>query len=216
LYIPVRSGPEDAVAQWLAELDDVAPSDLLSGFTQKALRDWKRSHVGHRSFTVIRHPVARAHAAFCDKILPTGEGSYVGIRKMLSQQFKLNLPSKMPDGGYSDADHKQAFLGFLKFVKSNLGGQTAVRVDSHWATQATALQGFADFVTPDMVLREDRLGDDLEILAATVGKNTMPLLAEQTYPYADRLMSIYDADIEAAVLDVYQRDYDAFGFGAYA
>lgn len=178
--------------------------------------DWKRSHVGHRSFTVIRHPVARAHAAFCDKILPTGEGSYVGIRKMLSQQFKLNLPSKMPDGGYSDADHKQAFLGFLKFVKSNLGGQTAVRVDSHWATQATALQGFADFVTPDMVLREDRLGDDLGILAATVGKNTMPLLAEQTDPYADRLMSIYDADIEAAVLDVYQRDYDAFGFGAYA
>lgn len=178
------------MAQWLAELDDVAPSDLLSGFTQKALRDWKRSHVGHRSFTVIRHPVARAHAAFCDKILPTGEGSYVGIRKMLSQQFKLNLPSKMPDGGYSDADHKQAFRGFLKFVKSNLGGQTAVRVDSHWATQATALQGFADFVTPDMVLREDRLGDDLEILAATVGKNTMPLLAEQTDPYADRLMSI--------------------------
>jgi hypothetical protein len=41
-----------------------------------------------------------------------------------------------------------------------------------------------------MVLREDRLGDDLEILAATVGKNTMPLLAEQTDPYADRLMSI--------------------------
>ncbi|MDG1409068.1 MAG: hypothetical protein P8Q50_15005 [Octadecabacter sp.] len=67
----------------------------MSGFTQKALRDWKRSHVGHRSFTVIRHPVARAHAAFCDKILPTGEGSYVGIRKMLSQQFKLNLPSKI-------------------------------------------------------------------------------------------------------------------------
>ena len=89
-------------------------------------------------------------------------------------------------------------------------------MDSHWATQATALQGFADFVTPDMVLREDRLGDDLGILAATVGKNTMPLLAEQTDPYADRLMSIYDADIEAAVLDVYQRDYDAFGFGVYA
>ena len=55
-----------------------------------------------------------------------------------------------------------------------------------------------------MVLREDRLGDDLGILAATVGKNTMPLLAEQTDSYADRLMSIYDADIEAAVLDVYQ------------
>jgi len=128
LYLPIRSGPEDAVAQWLAALDDVDAGGLLSGFTQKTLRDWKRLHTGYRSFTVLRHPVARAHAAFCDKILRTGEGSYVGIRKTLSQQFKVNLPSKMPDDGYT----------------------------------------------------------------------------------------IYDEEIEAAVMDVYQRDYDAFGFGPYA
>ena len=164
----------------------------------------------------MRHPVARAHAAFCDKILRTGEGSYVGIRKMLSQQFKLNLPNKMPDNGFGNDDHRMAFLAFLKFVKSNLGGQTSVRVDSHRVTQANAIQGFSDFATPDMVLREDQLSDDLAILAAQIGKDVMPQVSETTDPYADQLSEINDAEIEAVTQDVYQRDYDAFGFGAYA
>lgn len=216
VYLPIRSGPEDAVIEWLAALDDVHRDALLSGFTQKSLRDWKRQRPGHRSFTVVRHPVVRAHAAFCSKILPTGESSYVGIRKTLSQKFKLDIPSKLPDADYTSAAHKAGFMGFLKFIKSNLGGQTAIRVDSHWATQANAVQGFAEFITPDMVLREDLLENDLAILAAQIGKSTMPPVAKITDAHAERLAEIYDAGVEAAVMDVYQRDYDAFGFGPYA
>jgi len=216
LYLPIRSGPETAVADWLAALDDQAPDALMTGFTQKSLRDWKREHVGARSFTVVRHPVARAHAAFCEKILFPGEGSYVGIRKVLSQKFDLKLPTKMPDAAYTAQVHKEAFLGFLKFVKSNLGGQTAIRVDSHWSTQSNALQGFAEFTSPDMILREDRLGEDLAVLAAQIGKDTMPVIAEVTDPYAEQLIEMYDLAVEAAVRDVYQRDYDTFGFGSYA
>lgn len=215
LYMPIRSGPEAAVTQWLTALDDCETDALLSGFTQKSLRDWKRQLPGHRAFTVVRHPVARAHAAFCDKILPTGGDSYVGIRKSLSQQFKLDLPSKLPNAKYTTTAHKTAFLGFLRFVKSNLGGQTAIRVDSHWATQANTLQGFSEFATPDLILREDRLQDDLAILAAQIGKATMPQLGP-TDPNADQLHDIYDDEVEAAVIDVYQRDYDTFGFAAYA
>ena len=215
LYLPIRSGPERAVTEWLAALDGVPRDALQTGFTQKLLRDWNRAHIGHRSFTVVRHPVARAHAAFCDKILMTGKGGYAGIRKSLVQQFKLNLPDTYPATDYTSPAHKEAFLGFLKFVKSNLGGQTATRVDSHWATQANALQGFADFTSPDLVLREERLEDDLAILAAQIGKDVMPEVGT-TDPHADLLASIYDAQVEAAVQDVYQRDYDAFGFGPYA
>lgn len=216
LYLPIRSGPEAAVADWLAALDGQQPDALLSGFTQKSLRDWKRHHVGARSFTVVRHPVARAHAAFCEKILGTGKGSFVGIRKTLSQKFGLNLPANLPDATYTAQAHKDAFLGFLRFVKSNLGGQTAIRVDSSWSTQANALQGFAEFTSPDMILREDRLGDDLAILAAQIGKETMPMVAAVTDPHANQLAEIYDSEVEAAARDVYQRDYDAFGFGPYA
>lgn len=216
MYLPVRSGPEQVVIDWLAAIDDASPDALLGGFTQKTLRQWKRQHPGHRCFTVVRHPVERAHAAYCDKILSTDEGSFVEIRKVLRNQFKLPLPAKMPSVEYSRMQHREGFLGFLKFVKSNLAGQTNVRVDAHWTSQAQVVQGFADFATPDLILREARLAEDLAIVAAQLGKKTMPQVPAVTDQHADQLNDIYDPEIEAAVRDVYQRDYMTFGFGSYA
>jgi LPS sulfotransferase NodH len=59
LYLPVRGGPEAQVAGWLAGLGPV-----VRDLSQKSLRQWLRAHPRHRSLTVLRHPVARAHAAF--------------------------------------------------------------------------------------------------------------------------------------------------------
>mgnify|MGYP000038263005 CR=1 FL=1 len=216
MYLPIKSGPVEAVKAWLAGLDDAGPEDLLARFTQKSLRHWKRQLPGHRCFTVVRHPVARAHAAFCDKILFSGEGGFTEIRANLRQQFKLPIPAKYPDANYNRLEHREAFLAFLKFVKSNLAGQTAIRVDAHWATQSQAVQGFAEFASPDLILREDRLEEDLAIVAAQVGKTTMPKVSDATDPHAALLRDIYDGEIEDAVRDVYQRDYIAFGFAAYA
>lgn len=216
MYLPVRSGPEAAVTAWLAALDDAVTDDIGGGFTQKTLRQWKRQRPGHRCFTVVRHPVARAHATFCDKILSTGEGSFTEIRKALKNQFKLPLPGKMPSADYGRMEHRTAFLGYLKFVKANLAGQTNIRVDAHWASQAQAVQGFAEFAMPDLILREDRLSEDLAILAAQIGKTTMPQVPDETDPHRRQLNDIYDEEVEAAVRDAYQRDYMTFGFGAFA
>lgn len=60
LFMPVKGGPEDAITAWLAALG--AP--LTGRFVQKTLRQWKRAHPGHRSFTVIRHPLPRAWGAY--------------------------------------------------------------------------------------------------------------------------------------------------------
>lgn len=216
MYFPIKSGPIDVVKNWLSGLDDALPKDLSSNFTQKSLRQWKRQLPGHRSFAVVRHPVARAHAAFCTKILSTGKGSFTEIRKVLRNQFKLPIPATYPDDSYDAAAHRTAFLAYLKFVKSNLAGQTAMRVDAHWATQSQALQGFAEYASPDLILREDRLEEDLAILASQIGKTTMPAIPEQTDPHAEMLNGIYDADVESAVYDVYQRDYITLGYGSYA
>lgn len=215
LYLPIKSGPVAAVTAWLAGLDDAQPDELLTQFTQKSLRQWKRQLPGHRCFTVVRHPVARAHAAYCDKILSTGEGSFIEIRNVLRNQFKLLIPVKYPDSAYTPIEHRTAFLAFLKFVKSNIASQTTIRVDAHWASQSRALQGFAEFASPDLILREDRLEQDLSIVAAQIGKTTMPQIADVTDPHALLLKEIYDDEIEAAVHEVYQRDYIAFGFGPY-
>ena len=208
LYLPIRSGPEAAVRGWLAALDG---GELVEGFGQKSLRDWKTAHPGHRSFTVLRHPVARAHAAFCDKILDTGPGTFTEIRENLRKLFQVPLPAGAVGAGYDDAAHRAAFIGFLRFLKTNLAGQTNLRVDPAWASQTMILQGFAGFVTPDLILREATLAQDLTALLAQVGRKDAPAL-RMTDPHAAALARIYDAEIEAATRDAYARDYMAFGF----
>ncbi|NSY37289.1 sulfotransferase family 2 domain-containing protein [Leisingera sp. ANG59] len=213
LYLPVKGGPEAEVVQWMAGLDHGATDGLIQGMNQKQLRQWKRLNKGFRSFTVLRHPAARAHAVFCRRILNAGAGSYGQIRSTLRRQFKLPIPKAGPDAGYSRARHRDAFAGFLEFVRASLAGQTPVRLDAEWATQAQALSGFTELGPPDLLVREDEMGEDLPALARKLGRmepGAVPL-AEPETPFA--LADIYDADLESLIASVYQRDYLAFGFG---
>jgi len=212
LYMPVRGGPEAAVAGWLAALDGIEAEALPRKMTQKDLRHWKRQHPGHRSFTVLRHPVARAHHVFCTRILDDGPGSFRQIRDTLRRKFKLPLPKSAPGDGYDADAHRAAFLGFLDFVKMNLAGQTAVRVDGAWGTQAQTLSGFADFALPDLVLREDEMAQLLPELARRVGHGAPPAPAPAAAQGPVALSEIYDAALEERVADIYQRDYMMFGF----
>lgn len=218
LYLPIRSGPVDAVSEWLNQLDDGA--DLHDPFSQKTLREWKASHPGYRSFTVLRHPVARAHAAFCDKILSTRNDSYPEIRASLVKHHAVPLPDfdplRDPDPSYDDHAHRAAFLGFLGFLKKNLSGQTAIRPDPAWASQLSLLQGVAGIGLPDLISREEHLSHDLAILAAQIGRETMPALPEVTDPHAARLAGIYDTEIEQVAREAYARDYLEFGFSGWA
>lgn len=213
LYMPVRAGPERQVMEWIAALDDVTPDTLSVKHNQKSLRQWKRTKTNHRSFTVIRHPVARAHAAFCDKILSRGPATFAEIRKTLRNFYKVPLPGRPEDEGYDRRAHRDAFVGFLNFLRANLNGQTGIRVDAHWATQAAVIQGMSVFATPDMIVREDEMSSYLPALARQVGylKPAKPDPADADQPIA--LSEIYDDEIEALVSDVYQRDYMMFGFG---
>ncbi|UWQ28823.1 sulfotransferase domain-containing protein [Leisingera sp. M523] len=213
LYLPLKGGPEREVVQWMAGLDHVAPDGLIQGMNQKQLRQWKRGNKGFRSFTVLRHPAARAHAVFCHRILNAGEGSFRAIRNTLRRQFGLVLPEEGPDDGYTRAQHRDAFAGFLNFVRANLSGQTSIRADAEWVSQSQVLAGFAELGPPDLLIREAEMSEDLPALARRQGRmepGTVPAAAPQV-PFA--LDDIYDADLEALIASVYQRDYLAFGFG---
>lgn len=212
LFLPIKGGPNQQVETWLASLDDAPVGDLLRKMNQKELRKWMRGHPGHRKFTVLPHPLERAHVAFCTKILSTGPHTFQQIRRNLRKAFGLQIPDEMPDPGYSVSDHRKAFSVFLDFVKANLAGQTAVRVDPHWSTQAQVLQGFGDFVLPDMILRAAEVDTQLPALASQVGCTAKPVreLSNSTTPFS--LHDIYDDALEAQIADVYQRDYVTFGF----
>ena len=213
LYQPVRSGPEVEVIRWLAALDGVAEEALPQKFTQKALRQWKRKNRGHRSFTVLRHPVARAHAAFCERILATGDGAFADIRKTLRKVYKLPIPGQAPGADWTRDAHRAAFLAFLDFLKTNLANQTPVRIDPAWATQSAILEGMGQFSMPDFVLREDEMAEMLPLLAGRVGHRGPPApdMAPEPEPFA--LADVVDAEVEDRVQAVYQRDYMMFGFG---
>ncbi len=216
LYMPVRSRSEAEVLNWLGALDGVEAETLPFKHTQKSLRQWKRRKKGHRSFTVLRHPVARVHAAFCDKILIKGPGTFTEIRKTLRNFYKVPIPGGGPDATYDRRAHRAAFVGFLEFVRANLAGQTGIRVDAHWATQASVIQGMGVFALPDMIVREEDMTSYLPALARQVGyaKPAKPGMAQNTAPIP--LSEIYDNEIEALVSEIYQRDYMMFGFGRWA
>ena len=217
LYMPIRSGPERQVQQWLAALDGVGVDDLLARFNQKALRQWKKDHVGHRTFTVLRHPVARLHDAFCTKILTTEAGSFTKIRNTLRRFHKLPIPGQEPNENWDIAAHQEAFIAFAQFVKMNLSGQTSIRVDAHWCTQSQAISNMGEFALPDMVLREDQMAEMLPILAISAGCENAPALEQSDQdPLFFDLADVYNDEIESAVQDAYQRDYLMFGFSSWA
>ena len=216
LYMPIRSGPEDQVLGWMAALDGVGVDDLTSKHNQKSLRQWRRACLGNRSFTVVRHPLARAHHAFCSKILSDGPGSYTQLHKTLRKVYKLPLP---PQGVFKDYDvaaHRAAFAAFLTFLKANLAGQTSIRIDSHWASQSELLRGFADLASPDMVVREDEMESYLPALAMQVGYMDAEEPEDAPEDALYSLSAIYDDQIETLARETYQRDYLNFGFQNWA
>ena len=212
LYMPIRSGPEAAVLDWLRALDGVEDDALLRDFSQKSLRQWKRARPGHRSFTVLRHPLARAHDAFCNRILTTGPGSYRGIRNTLRRAHNLPIPEGEPGADYTLEAHREAFTAFLGFLRANLSGQTAVRIDGHWASQAQVIQGMSELTLPDMIVREDEMASYLPALAVQVGHDAPPDPVHVPVRAPFGLAQIYDDELERLAREAYQRDYVMFGF----
>lgn len=212
LFMPIAGGPLQEVRRWLAALDGEKQNALLSKMSQKDLRQWKRRRPGHRSFTVLRHPLLRAHEVFCHRILNAGQGSYLQLRRTLVRRYKLPLPEEGHEASIDKAAHRAAFIAFLKFLKGNLAEQTAIRVDPAWCSQSQIIQGFGEFTLPDLVLREETLASDLAALAGTFGYAQAPRIEAPVSRGPFALADIYDDEIEALGADVYQRDYMMFGF----
>ncbi|WP_343116306.1 nodulation protein NodH [Ostreiculturibacter nitratireducens] len=210
LYMPIRSGIEDRVRAWLS---GIGSGGLTEEFNRNLLRKWKRSRPGHRSFTVLRHPLARAQAAFAGTIL---NGKYGEIRELLRWGYDVVMPPVEEVGAMDSAAYREALLAFLKFLKVNVNGQTPIRVDPVWASQRAVIDGFGQFSPPDMICREDRLEEELGFLAEAVGVAPAPVPPADE-PWAPvTLAEIYDGELEAAARDAYAQDFVLFGFGKWS
>ena len=146
LFMPIRSAPEETIKNWLASLDGADQSDLRSDFNQTTLAIWQRTHSGHRSFTVIRHPAARAHRVFCSRVLSSGIQKLTRVRKIMDRVYRMKLPENTDDDSYDVATHRTTFIRFLRFLKVNLSNQTNIRIDPYWASQSQTIWTMAQHV----------------------------------------------------------------------
>ncbi|WGV15093.1 nodulation protein NodH [Fuscovulum ytuae] len=202
LFMPIKGAPLKPVLNWFASLGGTE-----TDFTHKTLRLWRRAHPGSRSFTVLRHPLNRAHRAFCALEKGPLQGDQ---RRQLARLYGITLPA--PGQPFTDpAERRTAFLAFLRFLKRNLAGQTSFKTDPAWATQSAVLQGFATLQSPDLILREDRLAEGMAYLAAELGLPAPPPLPPQD-PEDALLDTIRDGELEEAARDAYTRDYQGLGF----
>ncbi len=213
LYMPVHGGIDPVIHQWMATLDNVGTDGLITSPSRQEVQDWMRATPGHRKFTVLRHPLARAHTAFCRHILNTGPECYEDIRKQLRNRFKLPIPGQIRAHNYSMDQHYEAFSAFLTFLRHNLAGQTPIRVDAAWCTQSEALAGVSKFALPDLILREDDLNPALPDLARGLGHANPPMPKNGTPEEPYRLDEICDAKMQTLAAETYQRDFVQFGFG---
>lgn len=197
LFMPVRGGPTAQVAEWLVSLGAVE-SDL----TQNALRQWKRSHLGHRSFTVVRHPLLRAWDAF----LTVLNARKPDLREALRSIHRVPLPGEGKLESLTDDDRVPLFAAWLDFLRRNLNAQTGIQTHADWASQSEVLAGFSRFTTPDFVAREGRMKADLAFVADLAGVHVDGPSPEPVPEILD------DPMLRKAAKAAYARDYVAFGF----
>jgi hypothetical protein len=202
LFMPIKAAPEAAVKKWLQSY-----GALVQDFDRNSLRKWKAAHPRQRSFTVLRHPLARAYSAWCDLL---NRDFMPELRPYLKRVHKFILPPK-GKGFDSEAEFRAGFLVFLELAKYMLDGRTELRILPAFATQGALIQGFSQVQSPDMLIREDRLSEGLAYLTAEAGVPlNPPPQTKLNGPFA--LASIYGEDLEQAARAAYGRDYTGFGF----
>ncbi|MEM9321014.1 MAG: nodulation protein NodH, partial [Pseudomonadota bacterium] len=207
MWMPVPGVAEDEMQACLADLggydsDAAAP---VSGLNQRALRQWMRRHPGHQKFTIIRHPLARAHTVFCASVLPRLP-IHAETRRRLRKRYDIPLPQDWPAPEYDQKAHRAAFGAWLRFLSSCLAGQTSLTPPAPWVGQLTCLQGIGTFALPDHILRAEDLAAGLARLS--LRKPAPPL--GQDSPF--ELGAIYNAELEALARQAYRRDYVFFGY----
>lgn len=199
LYIPIRGAGADPFPDWLTTLDP--GGETHRDMTQKDLRKWWRAHPGHRSFTVLRHPLQRAWDSFARHIMPVD--GFADIRAALIKGHALEVPDSQWDVDLA----RRGFAAFLTFLEANLGGQTNIRTDASWSSQGSHLAAVAGFTAPDRVFRENERAE----IAEFVGVEEPP--PAFGVPGSINLAEVVDDEIEKLALRAYRRDYLAFGFG---
>ena len=228
LLMPMHKSEFPQVEAWLREHEksNCGSSELNEEMSQKKLGQWLGENPKRLALTFLTHPAERAYNAFYQHIFCSGDDLFPWIRTTLENHYNVELPDRkltrtpnrsvLENSGYSAMHHRKAFVRFLRFLKSNLQGQTRARVDQSWATQNSILQGYNRLVFPDALIRKESLAESLLEIESKLGLNPIPLPDLSASDHCYSLSEIYSPEIEAVARTVYARDYQMFGFSNWA
>jgi hypothetical protein len=206
VFMPIPAGPTQRITDWLEQ-----QGPLLRDFSQKELRKWKRSQKNHRSFTVLRHPVARLHSHFCDLVNWHEEDPNWDLKQALRNSYDVALPDHA-DQPWNLKTHQAAFINFIAVVTQTIAGKTSLPIAPSWASQSATIEGFSNFALPDHLLREDQLELSFPNLLQELDFDKATPLPKAQNDIPHSLTKVYTDQIEAAIRKLYQRDYMMFGF----
>ncbi len=210
VYAPLLGGDDRALLAWMAAIDKGGAGDLIADFAPKTWRNWQRDNPQRVAFTVLRHPLTRAHQTFVNQICL---GNREHVRGYIARVHGITLPTDASGLASLDAQtHRRAFLGLLQFVHANLNGQTALPVRPVWASQSKLIEGIATQCPLHHMLRARQLAEDLPRLGRDLGR-VLPDFSSGPEPSPLKLAEIYDAEVETAARKAYRLDYERLGFG---
>jgi LPS sulfotransferase NodH len=208
LWLPVAGAvPRAAVADWLARIG-AAPrgGGVLAGFGPRVLGRWLDRHAGRRSvFTIIDHPLPRAHRAFAAAVIG-GDAPALGALIRRRAGIAPDDPSPFDD----PARHRAAFAAWLQHAaEGGLGmGEAAL-------PQAELIAGLSRIAMPDRILRTDRIARDLAALARAHDLPDPGWIPLPPDPADLRLAEIRDSEIDGLAAQLLWRDLRAFGFAGW-
>lgn len=216
IFLPMPSGPHGRIYRWMTQIDAAAPQH---DFGIDAYAHWQTVHPSALSFTVLRHPVARAYDAFMRKIFSTSTTSFHAVREALQVRYGIFLPppNVNPSGfrnlGYDLAAHRTAFSQFLAFIQHNLVEKTGIRNDGRWVSQSDHMDGYEKHFSIDLIAKEEGLGFSMAYLENQIGvKRVFQDINVQQMVVPFDLADIYNPEIEALTRAAYPKDYSRFAF----
>ncbi|TVP71252.1 MAG: nodulation protein NodH [Rhodobacteraceae bacterium] len=210
VYAPLPGCSERPILNWMSAVDGGGePAALRSDFTAQSWREWQRSNSARVAFTVLRHPLARAHEIFVGQV---ALGSRENVRRFIERVHGIAVPTERAALKALDvATHRHLFMGFLDFVRANLNGQTALPVRPVWASQSRLIEAITTQCPLHHLLREDTLAEDLPRLGRDLGR-VLPAFEDAARASPLNLARIYNPGLEAACRAAYGIDYDMLGF----
>jgi LPS sulfotransferase NodH len=221
MYFPLTYDGNDQILHWMKELeqDNLPPKTKMKG---REIRDWLSENTDRVVFTCVEHPIERAYRAFNNRIAFISPEKNKWIRRVLVEQYNLELPNwpegRAPNSGdlneanYSTAQHGENFIKFLKFIHGNLRGQTRAPIDPHWGSQHIAIAGYERWTIPNLVIHPDRRDTLLTFIQRQLGIDPAKIIEPAQQTDLIVLADVYNAKIEAGARKAYAEDYLRLGF----